>query len=252
MTSSNRFQLNALTSIRFPAMLIIVIFHLWSVNGMDWVPLWVGELIGLGYVMGTFFFVLSGFVLACAYAGKELELRRFWQTRLARLYPLYLFSLLIAAPDFFHDAAKLADEVPMFTWIGHHLVLFGAACILATIAVHHSIPYALMHTGFLAPAFVTIILGLAYKPTWSIPLGKRPLVFLGKTSYALYLLHLPVLVRWLFVDSKPPEATTPWVSMAGVGMTILAALLSYWAVERPSRKWLAGRSKCAVMVEQRI
>jgi len=119
------------------------------------------------------------------------------------------------------------------------MVLFGVFFILATIAMHHSIPYIVMHTGFFAPAFTAIILGLAFRPAWSAPFEWRPLVLLGEASYALFLLHLPILIIWLFVDAKPPSVSTPENSMIGVGITIFAALLAYWIVEKPARKWLS-------------
>ena len=53
-----------------------------------------------GFVGVSFFFVLSGFIIAYNYQEKLLEKtatkRTFWVARLARIYPLHLLTLLIA------------------------------------------------------------------------------------------------------------------------------------------------------------
>ena len=54
-----------------------------------------------GFVGVSFFFILSGFIIAYNYEEKLLEKittkRTFWVARIARIYPLHLLTLLIAA-----------------------------------------------------------------------------------------------------------------------------------------------------------
>jgi peptidoglycan/LPS O-acetylase OafA/YrhL len=52
----------------------------------------------LGYLGVSFFFVLSGFILVYVYSGRQIQKRRFWQARFARIYPVYLFSLIVSIP----------------------------------------------------------------------------------------------------------------------------------------------------------
>ena len=63
------------------------------------------NIIRTGYVSVSLFFVLSGFILAYTYhAGREdasLDRRSFWVARVARIYPVYLVGLLLAAPFVF-------------------------------------------------------------------------------------------------------------------------------------------------------
>jgi peptidoglycan/LPS O-acetylase OafA/YrhL len=82
-------------------------------------PSWFRELSSVGYVGVSFFFVLSGFILVYTCQGKSVNVMKFWRTRFARIYPAYLFSLLLMAPWFFYAATKL--KFPLFAWATGHL-----------------------------------------------------------------------------------------------------------------------------------
>jgi peptidoglycan/LPS O-acetylase OafA/YrhL len=93
------------------------------------------------------------------------------------------------------------------------LVLAGLA-IAATVA-HFSarIPYTVLHTSLLAPAFAAIIFGFALQPRWGSPLNWKPLVFLGDASYSLYLLHSFFLGPFFFTQTGAPRHRGPgWYS----------------------------------------
>ncbi|WML89515.1 acyltransferase family protein [Thiothrix lacustris] len=72
----------ALDALRGLAALWVVYFHIYG---------------GLGYLAVDFFLVLSGFILVHRYwyAGKPVTPREFINHRLARLYPLHLYTLLV-------------------------------------------------------------------------------------------------------------------------------------------------------------
>ena len=128
MPSTNRPHLAVLTSARFFAAFHVVLFHLWALRGLTRAPWWFQRFSSIGYVALSFFFVLSGFILVYTYAGKAFDLRQFWRARLARLYPVYLFSLLIAAPFFFYVVLKF--NISEFAWFRNHLGL-TVALVLA-------------------------------------------------------------------------------------------------------------------------
>ena len=89
-----------LTTIRFAAALLVVLFHVGDPLEAE-LPRWVGGVFDNGYAAVGFFFVLSGFILAYNYTpGGSLRVpaRTFWSARAARLLPLYLLTLAVATP----------------------------------------------------------------------------------------------------------------------------------------------------------
>jgi len=96
---SPRPLLAPLTGLRFVAAFHVLVFHAtaWETWG---VPSFVRGLAGSGYVAVSLFFVLSGFILTYAHAGRRLATRDFYANRFARIYPTYLFALVIVAPLF--------------------------------------------------------------------------------------------------------------------------------------------------------
>ena len=116
--------LKALTSIRFFVALHVALYHL-----VRPFPLWgpLTAFISAGYQAVGFFFFLSGFILAYSHAP-EYELgkgsaRRFWVARFARIYPVYLLSMLFAGYVGFqyfrqsiHVFAFVADLLMVQSW----------------------------------------------------------------------------------------------------------------------------------------
>jgi peptidoglycan/LPS O-acetylase OafA/YrhL len=173
-----------LTSVRFFAALYVVVFHTLTelIRGVDDPNAIHGGLLGLGYISVSFFFVLSGFILALVYLNneREPEMGKFWSARFARVYPLFLFTLLLDTPHSFLAAV-------------HHLG-FHAAVI--------SIAKALLANIFLVQAWLVSFRGID-NPNWSlsveaffylmfpllsIPLIRRrsgTLIFILVTSYVL-------------------------------------------------------------------
>ena len=89
-------RLNALTGLRCFAAINIVFFHFSNPNWFGWLA----PVVNAGFASVSFFILLSGFVMAYNYAGRaragELDLRRFWEARFTRLYPVYFLSLLLS------------------------------------------------------------------------------------------------------------------------------------------------------------
>jgi len=183
-------QLKALTSLRFLAAALVVLFHV-QVTGLFVAgPWWYRNLAGIGYIGVNCFFVLSGFILVYTYAGTAVQRGRFWQARFARVYPSYAFSLLITAPSFFYVVRNL--HLPFFAWSERHLT---AAC-LATIGLLQAwIPQGALTWNpvcwsLSAEAFFYLI--FPWLLAWGKDLTTRALVA-GIAGSALFSLTVSVL-----------------------------------------------------------
>ena len=88
--------INTLTSLRILFALMVFGAHCYVLD-----PSFDTHFFKEGFVGVSFFFVLSGFIIAYNYQEKLLTKtttkRTFWVARIARIYPLHLLTLLIAA-----------------------------------------------------------------------------------------------------------------------------------------------------------
>jgi peptidoglycan/LPS O-acetylase OafA/YrhL len=95
-SSSRKTSLPALTGIRCFAALNLVFFHFSDPKSFG--PF--GPIVNGGYISVSFFLLLSGFILTYNYADRAqrgaLTARSFWSARFSRLYPVYIFSLLLS------------------------------------------------------------------------------------------------------------------------------------------------------------
>lgn len=104
-------ELPALNGLRFLSALQLFLFHILAFHRMpgapfpfpafDLMPQPIVRLIDRGYCSTSLFFLLSGFILAYLYLDERGDLvvprGAFWRARLARLYPLHLLLLPVAA-----------------------------------------------------------------------------------------------------------------------------------------------------------
>ena len=358
-SATDRPEIPALTSLRFFAALWVVLFHIREMG------LWRGGIapyravIQLGYLGVSFFFVLSGFILVYVYAGREVPKRRFWQARFARIYPAYLFSLLVTSPSipgmlpivramhgspaiaiasfpllleawfprdlFFWNvvawslsveaffylvfpfaqralertdrrglrwwlvgcwAASLAitlgyvalrpdgvawptSQDNMLLWLAvvkfnplvrlpefllgmgagawflrgrpgpqNWPIAAGAVLILLGVLFQQKIPYPVMHSGLLAPAFALLIYGIATQTRSFRFLRSRLLILLGEASYSLYLLHTFPLALMTFqwrLGGSPHVLLLIGVYLVCI---VLVSIGVYVGIENPLRKRL--------------
>ncbi len=98
----DRRPLDALTGLRFVAAAAVFLHHLGGKFGIEPNPYSIGAL------AVTFFFVLSGFILTYVYHDRlnsPTDVRRFWFTRFARIWPLHVVCLIIAICTMFSWSA---------------------------------------------------------------------------------------------------------------------------------------------------
>ncbi|CAN5146283.1 acyltransferase [soil metagenome] len=155
-------KLPQLTFTRFLAALLIVLFHTPS-RTLHNIP-FLALILDKAQVAVSYFFLLSGFILVIANASatvlpERIPKRQFWVNRFARIYPLYLFALLL-------------------TWF---LVLF-------TLKVNYS------DTSYLGIVATEMTLLQAWVQTW-VPSINYPGWSLSVEAF--FYLIFPFLYQWL-------------------------------------------------------
>jgi peptidoglycan/LPS O-acetylase OafA/YrhL len=97
-----RSHLAALTGLRFVAALHVALYHE-SARLFAFAPI-ADRVVGTGFIGVQLFFVLSGFILTYTYTDpaipRPLDVASFSVARFARVYPVYILSLLVALPTF--------------------------------------------------------------------------------------------------------------------------------------------------------
>ena len=132
---NNQKQLPLLTSLRFVAAFEVLLFHVFQ-KQLNEVHPRIRDLFSNGYEAVLFFFLLSGFVLtrSCLMLEGEngsFSLYNYYRNRIARIYPVYLLGLLIAAPAYFYSG--------FFTG-GIHPDVFSAGLLLVPMALQSWYP----------------------------------------------------------------------------------------------------------------
>jgi len=126
-------------------------------------------------------------------------------------------------------------------------VLGGLLGFGVVVSFSASIPYPVLHTSILAPAFAAIIYGLALQPGLPATLTLRPMVLLGDASYSFYLLHYFLLTVCYFT---PRLGFRRW-GASGVLLCLVlisgVSFLVYLFLEKPARVKLRGQRKPAVI-----
>src|SRR4051812_18742819 len=98
--AQGRPALPLLTSLRFFAATNVVVFHFFFPAPTDFLR----SLFSAGLQSVTFFFVLSGFILAYVYSGDTAAAespkspRAFWAARAGRILPAYVLGLALGLP----------------------------------------------------------------------------------------------------------------------------------------------------------
>ncbi len=108
------------------------------------------------------------------------------------------FNPLVRFPEFLLGIAAglwFLRNPRSLTSVAAPLSIMTLAAIVAVFSLHERLPYPLMHNGLLAPLFTLLILALA---TGAGPIARllsvAPMRLLGEASFALYLLHVAILV----------------------------------------------------------
>ena len=211
-----------LASLRQPVRLLS---HFWRL-GAVWI---------LGLIPGTLYVIFNpdGIAHVDRFSSAAwLQALKF--TPLPHL-PSFVFGVMLAGLD---ECIKRTG--PLRLGVG----LFGFATIYGVLCMGPLVPYALIHDGLLMPLFGCLIIGLSGINPLSKLFGFRAFVFVGESSYCLYLMHFNL---WNLVHESKVlpklglDRFDPWISyviLVGLG------LLTLHLVEKPAqkalRKWMGA------------
>lgn len=267
--------LPALTGVRFFAIFHIFMFHLWSLYDLEKPEQFSNLMIGFkqlpdtlvvflshGWLSTSFFFLLSGFILAYLYWGENGKLvtgkKRFWIFRFSRIYPIHIFLMIITVALLadFHLAngmpvykmiltalatasllqAWYPPAVPVWSWptwtlsalIFLYLLTPRLMRFLAGLSRRQMIlTLAFMPIVSLFPTIVYAIIvppGAELELNWSIFLGSTPLFWLPHFVAGMLLSRVFFISR--FNDTWKPARTSrlAWGDVALLAIVAIACL----------------------------
>ena len=118
------------------------------------------------------------------------------------------------------------------------LIATGLIAVAVIAALSDRIPYAIIHTALLSPAFAAIIYGVALRPRWTSILENRLLVLFGDASYSMYLIHVTVVFNFF----RSPSGSARNLHFGGLAICLAIVLtistLIYRFIEEPLRRRL--------------
>jgi peptidoglycan/LPS O-acetylase OafA/YrhL len=122
-------------------------------------------------------------------------------------------------------------------------VLSGIAALIVVVYFSTVIPYPILHTALLAPAFAAIVYGFALRPNWGAILENRLLVLCGDASYSLYLLHSMIIGIYFHNTTGQLRYVSPVGIVVFVLLAVTISALVYRFIEAPARRKLYPRRK---------
>ena len=164
--------------------------------------------IKIGYLGVTFFFVLSGFILVYVYSGRPLKKSRFWQARFARIYPAYLFSLLLTAP-----ALKFAFSHMRALHVSPPLVLLSFPLLLESWFPSTLFFWNIVAWSLSVEAFFYLVFPFALGRLHSLP--RRSLaLWIGASWFASLALSLSYILVYPdgVLHTSSQDFFLPWLN----------------------------------------
>jgi peptidoglycan/LPS O-acetylase OafA/YrhL len=147
--------------------------------------------------------------------------------------PTFLAGLALGL---LQDRATISNRTRL--WLSGGILLFLAVLFHWWI---YALPYPMLHVGLLTPLFAILILGLSGDHWISQIFAIRPMVILGEATYCLYLLHFNswnLIHKYNLPQRLHVQAWDPWFSYV---LLVVIALVAFYAVEMPGRRWILKR-----------
>ena len=172
----NKAKLDQLTSLRFFAALMIVFHHSEGLFGLGPAPVNLGQGV-------SFFFILSGFILAYVYPRLDgvAEVRKFWLARFARIWPAYVVTFVFAyalLPFQWNSLTGTAHLAMVQSWLPLSVFYFS----------YNAVAWSISTEVFFYLAFPFLIRN--WHSTWKIKLVGTAALLIGLLALVSWL-HLP-------------------------------------------------------------
>jgi peptidoglycan/LPS O-acetylase OafA/YrhL len=228
---------------------------------MEEFPRWLNNLLAHGYLSTSFFFLLSGFILAYLYWAPNGELsttrNRFWWQRFTRIYPAHLIVLLLTVllflPRFWMDpsapsvplavASGIATAtltqawfpplVPVWSWptwalsavVFLYLVMPWLMRVLAKLSHRQSL---LLLLALPLISLVPTLVFLQFFPdggkgqqNWQIFLGSTPLFWVPHFVAGMLMSRIFRISRFETAWREKPKL---WISLGDAALVAVAAI----------------------------
>jgi peptidoglycan/LPS O-acetylase OafA/YrhL len=270
-------QLNALNGMRYFAVFHIFLYHLWSVRfempgpkegamanayaNMDAFPAWLNNLLAHGYLSTSFFFLLSGFILAYLYWSPAGELSttpgRFWWQRFTRIYPVHLIALLVTIllmlPRWWFDpsappvplavASAVATATLTQAWIPPLVPIWSwpTWALSAVVFLYLVMPWLMKVLGRLtrpqamgllvAMPLISLIPTLVFlqffpdgahgRQNWQIFIGSTPLFWVPHFAAGMLMSRIFAISRFEQAWREKPK---PWISPGDLALVAVVLI----------------------------
>lgn len=277
--------LPALTGIRFFAIFHIFLFHLWSLYSMEKPPEYkalmqsVGQLpdtlitfLSHGYFSTSFFFMLSGFILAYLYWGANGQLtsskKHFWLLRFSRLFPIHIIILIITFLLF--TGFLLGENTPVPTmvfsalatltltqaWVPQWVPVWSwpTWALSALLFMYLIMPWLMLRLSKLSRKYMILLLAalplISLLPTivialgmfsgeklnrdWSIFLGATPIFWVAHFVAGMLLSRAFGISRFNSSWKKPPH----WLAVGDIALLSVIAIACIPNIEEPLKYFL--------------
>jgi len=177
------------------------------------------------------------------------------------------FFWKIGVPDAFKPLIHLADFLlgilasraydalrPKLDARGYWLYVPGIVGVIWLMLASPYIPAVLDLNGFLRPFTALTLIGLGLSGGWLARLfSTNWSVFLGKASYGVYILHIPLL--WSYKRWAPywfPGLSGAWMSLIYIVAVVAISALVYQFFEEPANQYLRARHQAPRVVPEKL
>ncbi|MBW7856875.1 MAG: acyltransferase [Leptonema sp. (in: Bacteria)] len=163
--------------------------------------------------------------------------------------PFRVYELMIGALTAFVMKTEKLQLLPFKNWLYDFLFVAGLLMILSSFYFFNDKMLFPEYPGFLPCVGSAFIIYSGDRAKSAIMLRWKPIVGIGLISYSLYLIHWPLIVFWIEIQSIGTGFRFPLIESAKIIIFILSILLAYVSyrfVEQPFRKstaFLTIRSK---------